>query len=84
MQLCIEGSCYSFFVTRFGINHTIEVLTLWENNAIFTAQWVQQNKLHTKGKKELESYLLHQMLFAPIWKHVLNVAEVSRGKGIDP
>ena len=36
-----------------------------------------QTKLHTKGKKELENYLSHQMLFAPIWKYVLNVAEVG-------
>lgn len=64
------------FSHRFGINHTIEVLTLWEDNSVFTAQWVQQNKLHTKGKKELDSYLLHQMLFAPIWKYILSVAEV--------
>lgn len=62
---------------RYGINHAIEVLTTWVEASIFEAQWVQQSKLHTKGKKELENYLAHQMLFAPIWKYVLNVAEVG-------
>ena len=68
---------------RYGINHAIEVLTTWVEASIFEAQWVQQNKLHTKGKKELENYLAHQMLFAPIWKYVLNVAEVGAREACD-
>ena len=61
---------------RYGFNHNLEVLVQWDKNSLFSAQWVPQSRLHSCGEKELESYLSRQLLFSPLWTHVLNVAEV--------
>ena len=61
---------------RYSFNHSPEVLGQWEKNSLFSAQWVPQSRLHSNGEKELENYLSRQLLFSPLWVHVLNIAEV--------
>lgn len=61
---------------RYSFNHSPEVLVQWEKNSLFSAQWVPQSRLHSNGEKELENYLSRQLLFSPLWVHVLNIAEV--------
>ena len=55
----------------------IEVLVMWNNESPLSAQWVSQSQLQGKGLKALTEYIRNQYLFSPLWKHVLNIAEVG-------
>ena len=62
---------------RYGLKHNIEVLVFWENGSYYNAQWIPQTKLKGNGSKECDNYLARQYLYSPLWKYVLNIAEVS-------
>lgn len=61
---------------RYGMKHNIETLVFWEGGSAFSAQWVPQSKLKLNGVKELTEYLNRQFFFSPVWRYILNVAEV--------
>ena len=63
-------------MTRLGINHSIEVLALPEDSHLLSARWIPQGRLSSRGRKELDMYLSRQLLCSPIWKYILNIAEV--------
>lgn len=50
---------------------------MWNNESPLSAQWVSQRQLQGKGLKALTEYIRNQYLFSPLWKHVLNIAEVG-------
>lgn len=50
---------------------------MWNNESPLSAQWVSQSQLQGKGLKALTEYIRNQYLFSPLWKHVLNIAEVG-------
>ena len=62
---------------RYTTRHNIEVLTTSSIAPTIHAIWIPQCKLKANGEKALTEYLSRQYLFAPIWRHVLNITEVS-------
>lgn len=59
-----------------SINHQIEILVVPHNTSCLHAKWIPQNILTESGKKELHECLIRQLLFSPLWSHILNIAEV--------
>lgn len=70
-------------IHRFSFDFTLEVLVLWEEGSIFTAQWVPQNRLRVRGEKELRDYLNLQLLFSSLWRIIPNIAEVVLLSGVE-
>ena len=71
----IKDPISSFFCRRYN-NHAIEVLVMWNHHSVFSAQWFPQDLLRPQGVKEMDEYLNRLLLFAPIWRYILNIVEV--------
>ena len=72
----VDRTVTTILMRRYGMNHTIEVLTILNGDSIISAKWVPQSRLKASAQKELDRYLTRCYLFSPIWKIIVNVAEV--------
>lgn len=72
----VDRTISTILVRHYGINQSIEVLAILNGDSVFSARWIPQSRLKASAQKELDRYLTRCYLFSPIWKYILNVAEV--------